>query len=147
MKNVNIDRAFIVIVSIIFPCILGFAVSYKLKIDIQKLRGVEVIKILLGVWATLLGFIITALSILIAMPGEDYLKALRNTKHYGTVLFTYICTCICMLAAIVFSSIVVLLDIWNELIFSIFIAFAANTVILLLLCLFFMAFMMHKMRE
>ena len=35
MKNVNIDRAFIVIVSIIFPCILGFAVSYKLKIDIQ----------------------------------------------------------------------------------------------------------------
>lgn len=147
MKNANIDRVFIVIVSIIFPCILGFVVSYKLKINIQKLCGVEVIKILLGVWATLLGFIITALSILIAMPGEDYLKALRKTTHYGTVLFTYICTCICMLAAIVFSSIVVLLDIWNELIFSIFIAFAANTVILLLLCLFFMAFMIHKMKE
>lgn len=109
-----------------------------------KMNGVDVLKVLLGVWATLLGFIVTAESILITMGGKEYIQAFRKSKHYGTVLFTYGITGFDLFAATVFSIFAVCLGWWNKICFYFLIFFILSTIILIFFCLLFFQLMISK---
>ena len=91
MKN-KMDKIVIFGISFILPvliCIaLGYLFNYNLY-DVSNFEGIEVSKTLLGTWATLLGFIVTAESILITMGGKEYIEAFKESRHYKTVLLTY----------------------------------------------------------
>ena len=59
----------------------------KWIIDVSNM--IEVSKVMIGVWGTLLGFIITAESILVAFSNGTITSDFKRTRHYMTVIFQY----------------------------------------------------------
>lgn len=138
------DKISITIISFILPVIICFILKLYIKYDINKFNGIEVTKTLLGTWVTLLGFIITATSILITMGGKEYIQAFKESKHYSTVLLTYCFASFSLLTATIFSIIVVCLNIWNEFLFYCLIYLIISTLSLLFFSVFFLFFMIFK---
>ncbi len=144
MKKDEKDKISITIISFILPAIVCFILKLYIKYDINKFNGIEVTKTLLGTWATLLGFIITATSILITMGGKEYIQAFKESAHYSTVLLTYCFASFALLIATIFSIIVVCLNIWNEFLFYFLIYLIISTLLLLFFCVLFLFFMILK---
>lgn len=141
------DKVFIFIISFILPIIICFILSMlfrHIQYDVCSFHGIIVTNTLLGTWATLLGFIITAASILITMGGKQYIQAFKESQHYSTVLLTYCLASFVLLAATIFSIIVVCINIWNELLFYLLIYFIISTLVLLFFCVLFLFFMIFK---
>lgn len=146
MKN-KIDNIIIFGISFILPvliCIvMGCLFNYN-SYDVSSFEGIEVSKTLLGTWATLLGFIVTAESILITMGGKEYIQAFKESRHYKTVLLTYFSTSFVLLAATVFSAVVICMEIWNAILFYILIYLLISTFLLIFFCILFLFFMVYK---
>lgn len=146
MKN-GTDKTIIFAISFILPFLICIALKYLFdynSYDVSSFEGVEISKTLLGTWATLLGFIVTAESILITMGGKDYIQAFKESRHYKTVLVTYFSTSFVLLSATIFSTIVICMNIWNTLLFYILIYLIMSIFLLLFFCIFFLFFMVYK---
>lgn len=81
----------------IFLC--DVMVKYKFVVDAENMLGI--VTIMIGVWATLLGFIITAESILVAFDNGTITNEFKQTGHYMTVIFQYTQTSIKLLIYII----------------------------------------------
>ena len=141
------DKIIIFVISFLIPVVICFILKYhicKIGYDMKLFNGVEITENLLGIWATLLGFIITAASILLTMGGKKYIKAFKESAHYGTVLYTYALSSLSLLGATVFGIVVTCLEIWNGLFFYLLIYFIISTILLLFLCVTFLFFMIFK---
>lgn len=141
------DKAFIFALSFIFPAMISFTLKLwfrHITYDVHCFNGIDIIKTLLGIWSTLLGFIITATSILVTMGGKEYIQAFRNSKHYSTVLLTYCFESFALLTATIFGVIVLCLNIWNEFLFYFLIYLIISTLLLLFFCVQFLFFMIFK---
>ncbi len=148
MKS-KIDRIVIIIASTIVPLFIAFLlVKYlsNIKYDFAVFQGIEIIKTLIGVWSTLLGFMITAISILLTIGGNEYIKALRDSDHYRTVMFTQFMTCILLFLATVFSIIIICINVWNIICFGLLVFLLFSTFIGIGFCIFFLFFMIFKSR-
>lgn len=97
-------RCFLFSVSIIVGLFAAYVICKQIVevnycIDVNNMM--EVSKVMIGVWSTLLGFIITAESILVAFDGGTITGDFKKTGHYMTVIFQYTQTCIKLLSYIV----------------------------------------------
>lgn len=137
------DKIIIILLSFVTPIIVCLTLKFIIKTPVpDKENGIDIFKTLLGVWATLLGFIVTAESILIAMGGkEDYIQAFKNSKHYNTVLFTYSITGLDLFFATAFSIFVICSKFWNELCYYILLFLIVSSMFLIFFCLLFLQFM------
>lgn len=102
-KKIKLDRVFLtilpIIVSIIITMLFHFY-SSKEKLDISWFKTQDVLGTIIGMWGTLLGFIISAVSILIAFNGSKYTEIIRKSGHYQTIIFLYIVTCVFLIISI-----------------------------------------------
>lgn len=117
------DRSLILIVPILGCVIFQFFIGKYIKsnnISVIDINGQNIIQMLLGVWATLLGFIITAESILIAFRGGEFTNFIISSGHMRNVLFSYMQTCIVLFLCICIFVPIAILSIWNEVIFVVF---------------------------
>lgn len=149
MKQSVIDKIVITVVSIIIPSISVIILDYFLQskgYDYSSFDGKEIAKTLVGVWATLLGFMITSVSILVTLGGNEYVLAFRKSQHYHTVMYTNTITSILMLAATVFCIVIMCLNIWNRVCFNIFIFLLISTFVSLILSVYFLFFLVFKSR-
>lgn len=149
MKQSVIDKIVITVVSIIIPSIAVIILDYFLQskgYDYSSFDGKEIAKTLVGVWATLLGFMITSVSILVTLGGNEYVLAFRKSQHYHTVMYTNTITSILMLAATVFCIVIMCLNIWNRVCFNIFIFLLISTFVSLILSIYFLFFLVFKSR-
>lgn len=149
MKQSVIDKIVITVVSIIIPSIAVIILDYFLQskgYDYSSFDGKEIAKTLVGVWATLLGFMITSVSILVTLGGNEYVLAFRKSQHYHTVMYTNTITSILMLAATVFCIVIMFLNIWNRVCFNIFIFLLISTFVSLILSVYFLFFLVFKSR-
>lgn len=147
MKQSVIDKIVITVVSIIIPSIAVIILDYFLQskgYDYSSFDGKEIAKTLVGVWATLLGFMITSVSILVTLGGNEYVLAFRKSQHYHTVMYTNTITSILMLAATVFCIVIMCLNIWNRVCFNIFIFLLISTFVSLILSVYFLFFLVFK---
>lgn len=148
MKQSVIDKI-VITVSIIIPSIAVIILDYFLQskgYDYSSFDGKEIAKTLVGVWATLLGFMITSVSILVTLGGNEYVLAFRKSQHYHTVMYTNTITSILMLAATVFCIVIMCLNIWNRVCFNIFIFLLISTFVSLILSVYFLFFLVFKSR-
>lgn len=147
MKKYDTDKVIILVISFLIPIIicllLKLGIDYVLY-DIYNFDGIDISKSLSGIWATLLGFIVTSESILITMSGREYIEAFKESKHYKTVVLTYFLTSLTLLIATIFSIIVVCLNIWNAILFYILIYLIISTFSLIFFCILFLFFMVYK---
>lgn len=82
-----------IIISLVFASALYFYIyeytePYKFFETLKNLNS-----LLIGVWATILGFLITAVSILLSVKDSKYIIALKNSGHFKTLLKIFVFTC------------------------------------------------------
>lgn len=116
----------------------------KCNYNLNEFDGIDVSNTLLGLWGTLLGFIITATSILVTMDGKEYIHAFKGSKHYSTVVLTYGFASFDLFAATIFGIIVICINTWNTLLSYLLIYFVLSTLLLLFFCILFLFFMILK---
>lgn len=140
-KAVKIDRIVIMLLPVLiavacYIIINKLCIKYEFVID--KCIGIDDFKTILGIWGTLLGFLITAVSILLTLGNGRFLDMLKVTGHYKTILLSYVACCLHLLAAIVFAVICIFCEIWSMQFFSIMCAMAVDTLIMVAVCLLFL---------
>ena len=141
------DKITIFAISFILPSVVCFLLKLwhnHISYNTYDFDGIEITKTLLGIWATLLGFIITATSILITMGGKEYIQAFRESKHYSTVLLTYCFSSFAFLTSTIFGVVVVCINVWNEVLFYSLVYLIISTLLLLFFCVLFLFFMILK---
>ncbi len=149
MKKISrtlIDKCFVFFFSICMPIVISKVLSvylHKINYNIISTKGVNIIETLVGIWGTLLGFIITAVSILITINGNKHVKAFKASGHYSTVLFTYLITSIMLFAATVFSVVVICFNVWNWLVLNLMAYFLIATFTSLFFSLYFLFLMIY----
>lgn len=88
---------------IIFLCpIIAAIISYfvfkglfgKYNIIISSTDGLDDCKLMLDIWGTLLGFLITAVSLFLTIGDGKYMNTLKSSGHFTTVLYSYVICCI-----------------------------------------------------
>ncbi|MDE5590069.1 MAG: hypothetical protein K2J60_13190 [Acetatifactor sp.] len=134
------DRLFINFLPICVATALFFVI--KRNVNMGKFMSPEewfgILEMMLSLWGTLLGFMITAASILLAFNDGNIIKMLKDTGHYSTVLMCYISCCIHLLAAVVFACICIFGRFWGELFFALLCSITIDTVLMVVLCLWFL---------
>ncbi len=122
-KKAKIERILLLVIPIIVGAI--FVVSLKVgcdngSLEINNMDGLETIKLIIGIWATLLGFSITAESILLTIRGGDFTSLFIKAGHLNTVLFSYTLTNLSMLICIIIFIPIILLKYWGNGVFLLF---------------------------
>lgn len=112
----------------IVPCVIGAAFAwFTCKIltarewEINVNSMLDISKVMIGLWGTVLGFIITAESILIAFDSGSITSEFKKTGHYMTVIFQYTQTSIKLLITIFALVIISVIGKFSMKIFGIFI--------------------------
>lgn len=90
------------------PVLLGLIISRQIcqiminkEFVIESASMFDAVEVMIGVWGTLLGFIITAESILIAFSNGTITNDFKKTGHYKTVIYQYTQTSIKLLLYII----------------------------------------------
>lgn len=144
MKNQKVDKKAIIVTSSI-PVILGiiiigisFYTMKDSKIKADSIRILSFVNTMLGIWVTLLGFMITSLSILVGFKGSERTQIFMESKHYSTILYMYIITCIELFLCLIIYVPVVLIGKINLILYSILMGVLFITAIYILLCLLYL---------
>ena len=110
---------------------------------INTVDMLDISKIMIGLWGTVLGFIITAESILIAFDSGSITSEFKKTNHYVTVIFQYTQTSIKLLITILVLVIISVIGKFSMKIFGIFIGLTAMNFIDVLISLGILYLMMR----
>ena len=138
---VKFDRTIIIVLPLAVSVISYFVIHYfclKYNFIIDSIEGLDNFKTMLGIWGTLLGFLITAISILLALGEGKFINMLKSTGHFKTILLSYIICCIHLLVAVILAVICVFCKIWNMNFFAILCAASIDTMLMVAICLFFL---------
>lgn len=137
----TIDKIIIILIPIIVSIISVQLIPMN---KIETKEGLENCKMMLDIWGVMLGFVITALSILLTVHENRYVKMLIDTKHFTTVLFSYMCCCIYLFISVVISIILIYSKYWNNYIYMMFKGMIVVTICSLGIALFFMVKIIFK---
>lgn len=147
---VRMDRIMIAALPIGISVVAYFVVKHfctKCAFEVNSTDGLESYKIMLSIWGTLLGFLITAVSILLTIGEGKFLTMLKDTGHYQTILYSYVICCMHLLVAVVLAIVCVFLRIWNMSLFAILCASVIDTVIRVGICLIFLFAIVMKAND
>lgn len=137
----KIDIGIIFGTTILLPALICGVIS-KILINkgylIESNVWIEIIKSLLGIWGTLLGFIVTALSIILAIGNSPFLKLLSDSGHMKTIMLSYAVTSIVLLGATAFGIFVICLNDFSGKMLMITLFFIFSTLFSLIISLFFL---------
>lgn len=136
---------------LLFPAIMGVIIACIIctemksrNVKIDAINMIEVAKTMIGVWGTLLGFIITAESILVAFSNGTITGEFKQTGHYMTVIFQYTQTSIKLLVYIFAFVCIISLNKFSIVEMFLFILFSVMTFIDVFIS-FFILILMLKM--
>lgn len=147
---IKVDRILITICPLIISVLSYFLIDFLCKkylFVINSTDGIDHYKTMLSIWGTLLGFLITAVSILLTPSDGKYITMLKTTGHYQTILLTYVICCIHLLSAVVLSIICVFFKIWNMKLFAVLCAISIDTMLMVAICLFFLFTLIIKINN
>ncbi len=142
----RLRRMFILLITILIGYIASIISIQLLKNSgyiIEQAYIVDVVKTMIGIWGSLLGFIISAESILIAFNGGKLTEEIKKTGHFKTILFIYTMTCFELLLLLVLFIPVVIFNIFGFLWLQLLIMGFIISVEDLFLCLLFLALLIR----
>lgn len=144
------DRIFLSLIPLIIA-IISFIIINSLiihnKIEININDGMEDLKVMVSVWITILGFLVTSVSILITISGGNFINIMRGSGYFKTIIYVFLLCCIHSFIALIFSLICVFCKFWNMTIFSVFCAMVIDTMILVLIAVVFMFFVVMRFND
>lgn len=131
-----IDRLII----IFLPIILGVVGTIVIKclygkyILIEAEDGLELVKTVFDVWGILLGFIFTAVSILLTIGENSFVNILLETNHMQNIIFSYVISGLLLLISIVFALVLMFVKIWNTFVLYVFIGINIAIIVSIAIC-------------
>ena len=143
------DRRFINV----FPLIMSILCFFIIKCVITNKNllnrdvGLGICSTLIGVWATCLGFMITAVSILLALNSNKYIEMLKKTGHYKTILISFMSCCFHILIAMSAMVVLTIIQKWTIVIFALLCTFTIDVITIMGICLFFLLIIILKVNE
>ena len=139
------DKIFITVMPMLVSILVFLIlVLFKIESSLTETEGIDNCKVMLGLWGTLLGFMITAISILLTVNDNRFIKMLKNTGHFKTILYSFSCCCINLSIAIVFSVVIIFAKVWNQILFNITVSLAVDTFLIIIICLYFLLSIISK---
>ena len=87
----------------VIPIVISIIFSLLIPVNVTAESFFASLQVIIGVWATLLGFIITTVSILLTFTGSKLTEEIKATGHYKTILFSYLLTCFELLIFLLLS--------------------------------------------
>ncbi|MFR6346423.1 MAG: hypothetical protein ACLUN9_06550 [Enterocloster aldenensis] len=137
----KIDVTIILVSTLILPIAISHVILLRLDAIgylIECKIWVEIVKTLLGIWGTLLGFIVTALSIILAIGNSPFLELLNKSGHMKTIMFSYAITSLILFGATSFGILVMCFNTFNRILLKIVIFLIFSTMLSLIISLFFL---------
>lgn len=141
------DRRFINFIPIIVALVLFWVLIYQLpdKKLIDASVGLGICNTMIGAWATCLGFMITAVSILLTLGNSKYIEMLKRTGHFKTVLISFTSCCVHILISLAILIALVLRQKWSVVIFALLCASTADVLLIMGICLYFLLVIIVKL--
>lgn len=140
MKKIQVttkDRIFIMFFPATIAIICIFIMNkYHLSMIKEANTGIEFLKILIELWGIIFGFILTAVSVLATITGDEFTKRLRKSKHYKSILFAYCISSVMILSAIFYSIVIIFINTWNHGIEEVTVFFVIYTMISTFICIY-----------
>lgn len=134
MKKIRFD----IIAIFTLPIIIGSVVAVKTFANAQILLDLDSLLVEMStILATLFGFVLTAMSILLTFEGNERTKRVRDSRHYGKILLCFIITNVVMLISMSVFFGAHALKVLNEMVSFIFVALSCICFIYLLLVLIY----------
>lgn len=135
-----VDRMTGTMLIFVLPAIVVF-ILYRKQLIPQSINGISVSGTMLGVWGSMLGFMITALSIIVSLGDGVFITTIRETSHFKTILLIFIQTCIMLFSATAFSAIVVCFNYWRNFCQIVLVYFLVGTIAAIFWSMVFLFYM------
>lgn len=136
-----VDRVIIIFAPVLIGIIIGVVADYFIKKINYKMTvndGLELVKAVIDVWGILLGFVITAVSILLTIGENSFISMLVETNHMKSIILSYVTSSAYLLTAITFSIVLLVVKIWNIRIFIFFLGINSCILISISICIYFL---------
>lgn len=150
-RAIRKDKRIVFLLPIICGIIAFFVVDYVSSKNITFIvpaeEGVDNLKTVLGIWGTLLGFMIAAVAIIITLGNDKFVDLLKDTGHYNTILFSYGLCCVHLFLAVVLALVCIFFRIWNMKVFMALCAVSVDIMVTVAICLFFLLGIISKMNK
>lgn len=104
-KNKFSDTMISLIIFVVFVLILFNSKDLSDLLDVFK----DLNSVMITIWATMLGFLITSVSVLLTIKDSKYILALKKTGHFKKILEIFVTTCFVM-GILLLSSIVLFIN-------------------------------------
>lgn len=140
----NIRRVLMCVVPIIIAAVCSY-LSRNFISSITETSFWEIVKVVIDLEGTMLGFIITVVSILVAFNGSRLTEEVKQTGHFKTVLLVYLVTCFELFMSIIYCVCILVASAYNVYIGTVFIALLITATIYIILCLFFLSLVVYTL--
>lgn len=150
-KAIKTDKKVIFLFPIISGILTFLIVSYILSNNpafiVSVEEGMDDFKTVLSIWGTLLGFMIAAIAIIITLGNDIFVKLLKDTGHYNTILYSYGLCCIHLFLAVILALVCIFFRIWEMNVFIILCAVSVDIMVIVAICLYFLLGITNKMNK
>lgn len=136
IKKIDNSRLIIDILTAIAVFLVIYFYVSRARFEINFIDEIKTINsTMIGVWATILGFLITAVSILLTVKETKFIVALKSAGHFKNLLKTYIHTCYLMAVTLLYSIAIQIMPINGGIIWWIYLYFGILCLIRIFSCL------------
>ena len=122
----------------VIPIVISIIFSLLIPVNVTAESFFASLQVIIGVWATLLGFIITTVSIKLT-------EEIKATGHYKTILFSYLLTCFELLIFLLLSLLVLITGVYSGIMVKVLIAGVIISLTDIFICLFFLTLVIYTL--
>ena len=136
-----IDRVIIAGMPLLLGLITGIVLQYilgKSSFFVSVREGLELVGTVIDIWGILLGFVITAVSILLTIGENSFINALVATNHMQSIIFSYVMSSFYLFISIIIALVLLIIKTWNMNIFVVFISINVCIVVAMGLSIYFL---------
>lgn len=130
-----------VIIALVIVAVLRKSISTEL---VANMDGRGVYQTMLSLWGTLLGFIFATAAILVSVNDTEFIKQLRASGNYRSVLAAYISSCVHLFVALVITTFLYVFDSWGRWCMAFIVGANIDVFITIALTIFFFAKMIIR---
>lgn len=109
--------------------------------------GHDLMETMTGVLGTMLGFVITAISILLTLGNNKFIELLIVSGHMQNIILSYVMASVWLLAALVYSISILFVQGWGKSIFVIFVGLNIAVAVSMIICIYFLFMIVLQMHR
>ncbi len=121
----------------IFPPLVAIIVALRIHFPgMENERWFNVLAVLIGVYGTILGFMVAVVSILLSFNDGRMITLLKKTGHFKTILLKYMICCFHLFLALSITLLMVITDAYGTFYYRLECGLFTDSIVTVGICLF-----------